>query len=107
MKTIINDKVENHIKPQPYNAEILDYELKGLWSYNKLSGDNRIIYAICEDCRNRKLTTMNKCVDCKDMADNTIILWVFGCHDTYEDLKRERKKDWKKTVKQRRQNRSY
>jgi Txe/YoeB family toxin of Txe-Axe toxin-antitoxin module len=108
LKIIINDKVLNHIAVQPYHSEKLDYELSGLWSYNKLSGDNRIIYAICEDCRKRKLTTMNNCVDCKEVPDNTIMLWLFGGHDdVYIDLRRQRKKPWKKTVKQQRQDRGY
>lgn len=103
MKKIINDKIENHISVYPSNAECLHYELEGLWSYNKLKTDSRIIYAICEDCRKRELTIMNTCKECKEMTDNTIILWVFGGHDdVYKNLKRTRKKAWKKLVKQRR-----
>jgi Txe/YoeB family toxin of Txe-Axe toxin-antitoxin module len=107
LKIIINDKVENHIAVQPYHSERLDYELSGLWSYNKIQSDSRIIYAICEDCRKRKLTAMNNCGECKELPDNTIMLWIFGGHDMYEDLKREREKAWKKTVKQRRRERGH
>lgn len=107
MRIIINDKVTNHIVEQPYHSERLDYELSGLWSYNKMSTDSRIIYAICEDCRKRKLTGMNNCVDCEEVPNNTIILWVFGGHDLYKSLRRDREKAWKKTVKQRRRERDY
>ena len=107
LKIIINDKVENNIAVQPYHSERLDYELSGLWSYNKIQSDSRIIYAICEDCRKRKFTTMNNCGECKELPDNTIMLWILGGHDMYKDLKREREKAWKKTVKQRRRERGY
>jgi mRNA-degrading endonuclease RelE of RelBE toxin-antitoxin system len=99
MKTIINEKVEN-IRERPYDTEALKAELDGLWSYNKLSTDSRIIYAICEDCRKRKLVAMNNCVDCKEMNNKTVMLWVFGGHSIYDILKRERSKAWKKAMKQ-------
>ncbi|MBA7493601.1 hypothetical protein ES702_04160 [subsurface metagenome] len=105
MKKIINDKIKNHIGVSPYKEECLHYELEGLWSYNKLETDSRIIYAICEDCRKRELTIMNTCQDCEEMTDNTIILWVFAGHEVYKNLKRTRKKAWKKLVKQRRRKR--
>jgi len=107
MKQIVRDKVENHIAERPYDEEELGYELSGLWSYNKMETNSRIIYSICEDCRKKKWTEMNHCDDCKDMANNTVTLWAFGGHNIYEDLRRMRKKTWKKVVKQKRRERGY
>lgn len=102
MKGIVNDKVENHIKHRPYGAEPLHGSLEGLWSYNKLKTGNRIIFAICEDCRKRELTSVNNCVNCEENSDHTIMLWAFGGHDVYVKLGRKRKKEWKKAKKKRR-----
>lgn len=102
MKKIVNDKVENHIKYRPYNSESLQGPLEGLWSYNKLKTDNRIIFAICKDCRERDLTSVNNCVGCEEISDNTIMLWAFGGHDIYAKLRRHRTKAWKKAKKRRR-----
>jgi len=105
LKNIVHEKVTSQIGVDPYNAEPLHYELEGLWSYNKLKSGYRIIYAICGDCRKKKAMTMNNCSNCKEVTDNSVVLWVFGSHDVYEDLKRARKKAWEKLVKQRRHDR--
>lgn len=103
MKRIVNDKVENHIKHRPYDQEPLQGSLEGLWSYNKLKSDNRIIFAICEDCRKRGLTSVNNCYECEKFSDDdTIMLWAFGGHDFYKRLERKRKKTWKKAKKKKR-----
>jgi len=102
MNKIVNDKVLNHIKPKPYASEPLHFELEGLWSYNKMKSDNRIVFAICEDCRKREFETANNCVDCEEIADNTIVLFAFGGHDIYKWLRRKRKKAWKKAKKKKR-----
>jgi Txe/YoeB family toxin of Txe-Axe toxin-antitoxin module len=110
MKQIVNDKIENHIAERPYDNEELGYELSGLWSYNRMETDSRIIYSICEDCRKRKWIEMNGCGDCKDNTDNTIILWAFGGHkgrDIYQELRKMRKKNWERHVKQRKRERGY
>lgn len=99
MKEIVNDKVLNHIKPKPYSSEPLHLELEGLWSYYKRKTGDRIIFAVCEDCRKRKLESVNNCVNCKEIPDNTIMLFAFGGHDIYELLKRKRRKVWKKAKK--------
>lgn len=107
IKRIICDKVENHIAERPYDAEELQYEMSGLWSYNKMETDSRIIYAICEDCRKKKWTTMNGCGDCREIPDNTIMLWIFGSHSIYDQLRMMRKKAWHKIVKQKRRERGH
>lgn len=96
MKRIVNDKVENHIKNKPYTSESLHGPLEGLWSYNRLSTDNRIIFAVCEDCRKRGLTPINNCKGCQEISNDTIMLWAFGGHDIYKELGRQRKKTWQK-----------
>jgi Txe/YoeB family toxin of Txe-Axe toxin-antitoxin module len=99
MKKIVDDKVRNHIRPNPYDSEPLHFELEGLWSYNKMKSDNRIVFAICEDCRKREFESVNNCLDCEKIADNTIMLFAFGGHDIYTWLGRKRKKAWKKAKK--------
>lgn len=102
MKGIINDKVENHIRHNPYGSESLKGSLEGLWSYNKLKSNNRIIFAICEDCRKRDLTSVNNCASCRQLSARTIMLWAFGGHDAYTTLERQRKKTWEKVKKKKR-----
>lgn len=99
MKRIINDKVLNHIKPHPYDSEYLALELEGLRSYNKLRSGNRIIFAICEECRKGGFQSVNNCIDCEEISDNTIVLFAFGGHDIYADLGRKRKKMLQKAKK--------
>lgn len=102
MKAIVNDKVQNCIKLNPYDSEYLHFELEGLRSYNKMESGNRIIFAICEECRKNGLENANNCQDCEGLADNIIILFAFGGHDTYDWLGRRRKKAWKKAKKEKR-----
>lgn len=99
MKRIVNDKVLNHIKPNPRGSEPLRFELEGLRSYSKFRSGNRIIFAICEDCRKGGFERVNNCQDCEEIADNTIMLFAFGGHDIYDWLGRQRKKAWKKAKK--------
>ena len=92
MKEIVNDKVINHIKHNPYDSEYLRMGLEGLRSYNKLETDSRIIFAICEECRKNGFETANNCKDCKNISDNSVMLFAFGGHDLYEKLGRQRSK---------------
>lgn len=95
-KRIVNDKVLHHIKHDPYKSELLHHELEGLRSYNKMGNGNRIVFAICEDCRKRNLESLNNCLDCRRIPDNTIMLFAFDGHDVYDWLKRMRRKVWRK-----------
>jgi len=99
MRRIVNDKVLNHIKPNPRASETLHFDLEGLRSYNKLKSNNRIIFAICEECRKGGYNRVNNCQDCEEIMDNTIMLFAFGGHDIYEDLKRKRTKSMRKLRK--------
>jgi hypothetical protein len=96
MKRIVNDKVENIIKYDPFGQEALHGPLQPLYSYNKFESDNRILYAVCEDCRKRGFTSVNNCIGCNSYPDNTIFLWAFVGHDEYVKLGRQREKAWKK-----------
>lgn len=107
VRGIVNDKIVNHIQEKPFSTEELAYELSGLWSYNDMKTDSRIIYAVCEDCRRKKATSLNGCVECGEMPDNTIMLWDFGTHVIYDQLRIMRAKAWRKFVKQRRQEKGY
>lgn len=99
MKSIVRDKVENHIKYHPYDSEYLRMELEGLRSYNKLETDSRIIFAICEECRKNGFQTANNCRDCKKIPDDAIMLFAFGGHDLYKELGRKRSKTVEKARK--------
>ena len=100
VRKIIDDKVLNSIKIDPFGNEELHYELEGLWSYNKLKTGGRIIYAICEDCRKKGATIINNCSICTEMENDVILLWEYNDHDIYADLKLARAKGWKKFIKQ-------
>lgn len=101
-KRIGNDKVLNHIRLDPYRSEPLHCELKGLWSYNRIGNGNRVVFAICEDCRERGLESLNSCRDCSAISDNTIVLFAFDGHDVYDWLRRARRRQWKKVGRTRR-----
>jgi hypothetical protein len=92
MKRIIDDKVQNCIQPNPYGQEPLHFGLDGLRSYNKMETDSRIIFAICEECREKELQTANNCRNCKDIPDDAIMLFAFAGHDFYDKLERQRSK---------------
>lgn len=102
MKKRVNDKVLNHIQPNPYNSEYLSFELEGLRSYTKMISDNRIVFAICEECRKNGFQDANNCFDCENIVDKTIMLFAFGGHDMYAWLGKQRKKAWKKAKKKQR-----
>lgn len=101
MKNLVNEKVEI-IKNEPFGSESLKGPLEGLWSYNRFETDNRIIFAICEDCRRRKFVKLNNCIGCEEFSNETIMLWAFGGHDLYDKLGRQREKTWKKVKKKNR-----
>lgn len=100
MKEIVNDKVVNHIKHDPYGcSEYLRMELEGLRSYNKFETDNRIIFAICEECRRNGFEIANNCTDCRKTPDNAIMLFACDGHEIYKNLGRQRSKAVEKARK--------
>lgn len=105
MKTIVDDKVNNHIKNDPHDSEYLRMELEGLRSYNRFETDNRIIFAICGECRRNGFEMANNCKDCKNIPDNAIMLFVCDGHDLYKKLGRKRSKAVKKARRLRRRRR--
>lgn len=107
LKTIVNDKIMNNIQEKPFNTEELSYELTGLWSHNDMKNDVRIIYAVCCDCRKKKATRINDCVECDETNDNTIMLWDLGNHSIYDQLKLMREKVWRKFIKQKRREKRF
>jgi Txe/YoeB family toxin of Txe-Axe toxin-antitoxin module len=91
-KRIINDKVMNGIRLNPYDSEPLKKELEGLYSYNKIESGNRIVFAICYECRRGGFTKVNNCTDCKSIENDVVKLFGAGRHDElYEFLGRKRK----------------
>ena len=91
-KQIIDDKLMNVVRFYPYDSEPLQKELAGLYSYNRIGSGNRIIFAICYECRKGGFTKVNNCKDCNDMGNDVVKLFVAGPHYVYESLKIERRK---------------
>jgi len=86
IKKIINEKVETIIKHNPYKSEELDPPLEGLRSFRILGSEYRIIFAICEECREKNYQSKNKCPDsvCRNIPDESVMLFTCGPHDVYQ-----------------------
>lgn len=55
------------------------------------SGDRRLFYQYCRDCRLRGVEDKIGCVDCAETDDETIKLFDFDHRDTAYDKKRSRR----------------
>lgn len=95
IQKIVNDKILNNIKFDPYKSEYLRLELEGLRSY-KIKSGIRIIFAICEECRRNGFKKVNNCPDCEEIPDKNVMLFACGGHDMYNNLKWKRKNVLKK-----------
>jgi hypothetical protein len=91
-KAIIHDKITNVIKYDPYDSESLVGPLQGFYSYNRIASGNRIVFAICYECRRRGFTKVNNCADCKSVGNDVVMLFVAGPHSIYDSFERERQK---------------
>lgn len=61
----------NSLSTDPYQkSERLVGDLKSLRKHR--IGKLRIEFAICEECRKLKHTTINRCVDCDDIPENAL-----------------------------------
>jgi hypothetical protein len=89
---IVDDKIMNVLKINPYDSEALSGELKGMRSYNQLRSDLRIYFAICHECRKGGFTKVNNCTDCNETGNDTVKLFAAGPHSIYNTLGRERRK---------------
>lgn len=45
------------------------------------AGKLRIVFAICEECRELEHTRFNDCYDCDEIPDNTIVVFTVDSHD--------------------------
>ena len=91
-KRIVDDKITNVIKYDPYDSEPLKGELQGLYSYNKIASGTRIVFAICYECRRRGFTKVNNCADCESLGNDVAMLFAAGPHSIYDSFGRERRK---------------
>lgn len=72
-KRKINESVEI-LKTNPYhNSMSLQGNYKGKRKNRK--GDLRIVFAICEECRELGYTDINRCLDCDKHSDQTLMLF--------------------------------
>lgn len=90
IKAEINNVVLNVLKYAPEKSEFLSGLLKGLRSYHVGRG-YRIIFAICGECRERGHTRINHCEGCNTYSDNTVMLFICGPHEVYEEMERIRR----------------
>jgi mRNA-degrading endonuclease RelE of RelBE toxin-antitoxin system len=90
IKKIINKKVETVLKYNPYKSEKLDPPLEGLRSYHIPNSEYRIIFAICNECREKHNQSKNNCPnsDCTHIPDESIMLFTCGPHDVYQWMQR-------------------
>lgn len=84
LKKILANKIKL-LCENPYancKSEMLVGELKGFRSA-RVTKSFRIIFTICEECRNRKLQNYVGCSNaiCKQMNIKTIIFLTFSTHD--------------------------
>ena len=83
----VTNIIEQDVTLGPYASDPLMYDLKGKREYRV--GDYRIIFAICEECRTKRLEQFNGCKDCKKHGRNDVILFDVGHRSRIlEEMKR-------------------
>lgn len=57
----------------PEKSKLLKGEFEGKRSYS--FGNYRIVFAICGECRRRGFVRLNRCRDCGEKPDNSIVFF--------------------------------
>lgn len=71
------EKSINDLSNDPYRkSEYLRGKLKGRRKHRM--GDLRIVFAICEECRELGHHTINNCIDCDDLPKNGLKIFDIG-----------------------------
>lgn len=73
---MLDNAIKDVLFHSPYNSKILKGNCKGKRSL-RVHG-YRIIFAICEECREKNHTRLNGCKDCKKHGRNDIIMFTCG-----------------------------
>jgi len=62
-----------HLSRDPtFNTMFLEGTLRGKRKYKFMGAKLRIEFAICKECRRLGHTTLNNCIDCKDIPDDVV-----------------------------------
>lgn len=83
-KKYVQDKADDILRDPWHNQKAMKGQYRGRrrrW-INKKNGD-RIVYAICEDCRENRWTLYNGCLDCDDWPDETVTFSVLVLNHNY------------------------
>lgn len=79
-------KLKKDIQSNPYSpSKNLSGNLKGKRE-TYIGKEYRLIFSICEECREKGYTKFNPCEDCEEKGDNSIVLWVIHHKDSNENL---------------------
>ena len=74
-------KKKNYIIQSPIQlGEPLKNNLNGLRSF-PFAGNFIIIYIVCKECKNLQHQEKNKCLQCHETPENSVIFLTFGPHD--------------------------
>ena len=71
-KTVIESKIDEVLNDPWHNSRNMKGRRRGLrrrW----LNDSDRIIFAVCEDCRENGYERFNRCSDCDEAPDNLVI----------------------------------
>jgi hypothetical protein len=79
IKNQVEKKIEQ-ILTDPLLGEPLKYRLAGLFSAPVKRGFI-LIYSYCKFCRDNKFDNRNRCPDCLNIHNNTVIFHVIAPHD--------------------------
>ena len=73
LKERLQSRIEEMKTEKPRNPIEYVADLKGKWKMRV--GDYRMIYAYCEDCKQKRHERLNQCLDCSAKNDNVIVFF--------------------------------
>jgi len=77
VQELLDKTIQDVLFRQPYESKrLVSPENRGKRSLRR--GDYRIIFAVCEECREMRLVHMNACENCDAHSTSDIILFVCG-----------------------------
>jgi mRNA-degrading endonuclease RelE of RelBE toxin-antitoxin system len=73
LKERLQSKIEEMKIEKPRNPIEYIADLKGKWKMRV--GDYRMLYAYCEDCKQKRYERFNQCFDCDTKNDSPIVFF--------------------------------
>lgn len=84
VQKMLDNAIQEILFHHPYESKILKGNLKGKRSLRVRN--YRIVFAICEECRENNYVRLNGCKDCKKHGRNDIIMFTCGPRsEVYEE----------------------